>query len=321
MNEQEPLSLQNELLRIQVLPSFGGKITSLRSMRTGEEFLLPPLNDYHAASPDADFSESDGGGFDECLPSVARSESIAGEPQIPDHGDLWRQRWQVNSQDTVLALHADTVSRPLRLTRLISLEDSSVILDYDLFNRSNSPTTWLWSAHPLLHVDAGDHIVLPNGINELSVEYSAGNLFRANGSIAWPLAKSTSGAIIDLSEVVDKDGITAHKLFARMGNVGWGGLYRRRVDQGLILRFDPSTLPFMGIWICSGAWPENGTKKQYTVALEPTTSNRDSLASALHHGTACRLGGQEHFRWRLELQLAGASSPISFEDFRAVAKS
>jgi hypothetical protein len=321
MSEHEPLSLQNELLRIEVLPSFGGKITSLRSMRTGEEFLLPPLNGYHPASPDADFNQSDGGGFDECLPSVGRSKSIAGEPPIPDHGDLWRQRWQVDSQDTILALHVDSVSRPLNLTRLISLKGSSVILDYDLFNRSNSPTTWLWSAHPLLRVDAGDHIELPNGIDELSVEYSAGNLFRANGSIAWPLAKSTSGAIVDLSAVSDRDGVTAHKLFARMGNMGWGGLYRRRINQGLILRFDPSALPFMGIWICSGAWPENGAKKQYTVALEPTTSNKDSLASAVHHGTACHLDGQEHFRWRLELQLAGASSPISLEDFRTVAKS
>ncbi|MBB5316943.1 aldose epimerase family protein [Tunturibacter empetritectus] len=321
MNEHEPLSLQNELLRIEVLPSFGGKISSLASMRTGEEFLLPPLNGYHPASPNADFSQSDGGGFDECLPSVARSESIADEHPIPDHGDLWRQRWQVDSQNAAITLHVDAVSRPLRLTRKISLKGSSVILDYDLFNRSNSPTTWLWSAHPLLRVDAGDHIVLPNGINELSVEYSAGNLFRTDSSIAWPLAKSTSGAIVDLSEVADKDGVTAHKLFARIGNLGWGGLYRRRISQGLILRFDPSALPFIGIWICSGAWPENGAKKQYTVALEPTTSNKDSLASAVHHGTACHLDSQEHFRWRLELQLAGASSPISFEDFCTEAKS
>src|SRR5260370_29606492 len=105
----EPLSLRNELLQVRFLPAFGGKITSLRSVRTGEEFLLPPVSGYRRVSPSAGFSESDGGGFDECLPSVASCEGIAGELPVPDHGDLWRLMGPFESKNRTLSLQADTI--------------------------------------------------------------------------------------------------------------------------------------------------------------------------------------------------------------------
>jgi hypothetical protein len=314
----DTLTLQNDLLRVRILPEFGGKIISLCSLRTGEEFILPPLNDYQHGSSIAGFSEHDGGGFDECLPSVSSCEGVEGEPAVPDHGDLWRVMWHIDSQQDGLVLHADARSRPLRLTRRATLKGSSLILDYDLLNLSDKPTNWLWSAHPLLRVDAGDHVLLPDDVNQVTVEYTAAGLFESNSSITWPNARSISGVITDLSKVAEKDGATAHKLFARMNKAGWGALYRNRIGQGLVTRFEPTALPYLGIWICLGAWPETG-KKQYTVALEPTISNSDSLAFAQRNGTARCLDARAHCRWRLELELLGASASIDLDDFRAMA--
>jgi galactose mutarotase-like enzyme len=316
VNHIDTLTLQNDLLQVKILPEFGGKIISLRSLRTGEEFILPPLNEYRHASTTANFSKHDGGGFDECLPSVSSCESVEGEPAVPDHGDLWRVMWHIDSQQNGIVLHADALSRPLRLTRRATLKGSSLILDYDLYNLSDEPTNWLWSAHPLLRVDAGDHIVMPNEVNQVAVEYTSTGLFRSKSSISWPNTQSTSGVTTNLSEVTEKDGATAHKLFARMTKAGWGALYRQSVKQGLVIRFDPTALPYLGIWICLGAWPETG-RKQYTVALEPTTSNSDSLASAQRNGTARCLGAREHCRWRLEIELLGASTSIDLKNFRA----
>lgn len=320
MNETKTLLLENDLLQVRILPAFGGKIISLRSLRTGEEFLLPPRHDYRRVSASADFSESDGGGFDECLPSVAGCKSIAGDPPVPDHGDLWRLIWDIDSDDTAIVLHADAVTRPLRLTRRAKLEGSSLILEYDLVNLSDARATWLWSAHPLLRVDKDDRIVLPSDIEKITVDYSAKGIFKRSSSITWPVARSTSGIPVDLSRVSEKDAMTGHKLFARIGRSGWGALYRERIGQGLVLRFDPTVLPFMGLWICSGMWPEAGIEKQHTVALEPTTSNTDSLASADSNGTARYLNGRERCRWRLEIQLVGGSTIVNFQDFCASAR-
>lgn len=318
-NEPKTLLLENDLLQVQILPDFGGKITSLRSVRTGEEFLLPPLKGYRHVSNSASFSESDGGGFDECLPSVATCDSIADEPPVPDHGDLWRSNWHVDSKDRAIALHGDAVSRPLRLTRRATLDGSSLVLEYDLVNLSEAPATWLWSAHPLLKVDSGDRIVLPYEIESLTVSYSAGDLLDKATCARWPHAQSTSGRTVDLSKMSDRDGITAHKLFARMGESGWAALYRQRIGQGIVMRFDPSVLPYMGLWICSGAWPESGAEKQYTVALEPTTCNTDSLVHAYLNRTIRSLDAREHFRWQLEIQLVGASQFLKYQDFCATA--
>jgi len=319
MNTEETLSLQNELVQIQILPAFGGKISSLRSVRTGEEFLLPALNGYRHVSRTAGFDEGDLGGFDECLPSVASCGSISGQPPVPDHGDLWRSRWHTDSYDRSITIHADAQSRPLRLTRRAWLDGPSLVLDYDLLSLSDSSTTWLWSAHPLLRVEAGDRILLPDEINGAAVEYSAAGLFEKDSSIGWPHAQSASGAVIDLSTVGEKDGVTAHKLFVQVGKSGWAALYRKRTGQGLVLRFTPAALPFLGLWISLGAWPEVGGEKQYTVALEPTTSNVDSLAAAERNGTARRLGARERCQWRLELRLLGTSSPLNCDDFHASA--
>jgi hypothetical protein len=314
------LSLENDLLKVQILPEFGGKIVSLRSVRTGEEFLLPPLNEYAHVSPMADFSASDCGGFDECLPSVAACTGIAGEPSISDHGDLWRVPWHVDSEEGVIVLHAESTSRPLRLTRKARLEDATLVLEYDLINVSGGPTNWLWSAHPLLRVAAADRIVLPDDIDDVSVEYSAGGFFASGSSIPWPIAKSPSGITADLSRMSERDGKTAHKLFARLRGSGWGALYRGDFGQGLVVRFDPKAHPFLGLWICCGAWPFIGEARQYTVALEPTTSDRDSLESAMRSGTSRTLNAGEHFQWRLHFQLIGASEAVDFESFSIAAR-
>jgi hypothetical protein len=319
MNPQEPVLLQNDLLKVSILPSYGGKIASVRSVRTGEEFLLPPLQRYSTVSANAAFSESDGGGFDDCLPSVASCPRTSESPTIPDHGDLWRVPWNLESQDGAVILRADASSRPLRLTKRVSLNGASLMIDYSLENLSSSPVRWLWSAHPLLRVGAGDRIVLPDEIKEAYVEYSAANRLQQQSSVSWPTAISKSGSPIDLNVLGIQDGVTAHKLFVSMGKQGWAGLYRHTARQGLVVRFDPLVLPFMGIWICYGAWPEEGLAKQYTVALEPTTSNTDSLSAAVQNGTHASLEAQQSLSWSLQFDLLGGFLPIALDQFRRLA--
>lgn len=110
------------------------------------------------------------------------------------------------------------------------------------------------AAHPLLQATAGDHILLPKEIEQVDVEYSTPGIFENGNGISWPIATSLSGAAVNLNRMPERDGITALKLFARAGRLGWSALYRKEFRQGLIVRFDPPLFPLS---VC-GSMPERG---------------------------------------------------------------
>lgn len=296
------------------LPDFGGKMISLTSIRTGEEFLLPPLHPYKRLEAMEPFEQGDAGGFDECLPSVAACEAMGQEPPVADHGDLWRLAWEAEVTREMVRMQVDAVSRPLRLTRTATFRGRALVLRYDLQNLSERAVPWLWSAHPLFKVSSGDRILLPDAVRAATVEGSCAGDFTEGSVIAWPHAQTNTGDIVDLSTIHAVDGRTAHKLFVSAGSPAWAALYRTELGQGVLMRFDPRALPFLGLWICHGAWPARGLHRQYTVALEPTTSDTDSLTKAAQRGTARILAPLGHTSWEIELELLGAESAISYED-------
>jgi hypothetical protein len=136
------------------------------------------------------------------------------------------------------------------------------------------------------------------------VEDSGGDrLGTSDDTLSWPLpSPATAAEADDLSLVRPPDGLTADKLFAGPLSNGSCGIFRASSAEGLALRFDPTVLPYLGLWICYGAWPAQGPGKQYTVALEPTTSDRDSLHEARAHGTALVLGPGERRQWQLTFE-------------------
>jgi len=95
-------------------------------------------------------------------------------------------------------------------------------------------------------------------------------------------------------------------------------VYRATAGQGIVVRFDPAVLPYMGMWVCLGAWPEERAQRQYTVALEPTTSGADSLQAAMVGDDAQSLRGGEVCRWWMEMEVVGAEKPVDFEAFRGL---
>ena len=127
---------------VQILAAFAARSPPcVVCERGGVSAASPP--GYRHISTAASFSESDRGGFDECLPSVATCDSIADEPPVPDHGDLWRSTRRVVSKGDAIVLQGDAVSRPLRLIRLATLDGSSLVFEYDLVNLSERPATML----------------------------------------------------------------------------------------------------------------------------------------------------------------------------------
>lgn len=274
-----------EEFSVAILPEAGGKIASIRFAHS--ELLQQPLTIDFTRSRTMLFDESDASGWDECLPSVAPCElsTAAGRALVPDHGDLWRIPWEVlRSSASTCAMRARCFSLPLELSRVVTVEQIgsgySIRLDYVLRNTGSSPAPWAWSAHPLFAALSGDHIVLPESVQSLRVEYSCGG--RLTGIVKWPIAGPSQKLATDLSIVQAPDSEVANKLFAGplKSTENWCSLERYSAGVRIRVNFDPAATPFLGLWLCYGGWPAAPGPRQMCVALEPSTSPVDSLASS-----------------------------------------
>jgi galactose mutarotase-like enzyme len=314
------LHLQNALLRAVIAPAEGGRVVSLVSLRSGLEFLLQSHHPLAMLSPSRDASFGDGAcaGIEECLPTVSKCE-VNGEA-IPDHGDFWQMAWRVlpPPHPNAICLTADGFSRPLRFTKTFALHDACLRIDYEIENIGPTPTSFLYATHPLLAVDAGDSILLPEEVTALTLHSSKDDRLGVSGdSIPWPhpitVAPQHPGRILPITAA------TADMFYTGKLRHGWCGLYRAQSRQGLALHFDTAALPYLGLWICCGGWPESGPK-QYAFAPEPTTAPCGSLQQAFNRGVSAPLLPGRALRFTIQFRVATTAMPID-EFFRFAAHS
>src|SRR5690349_5203289 len=89
----QPVTIENEFLRLAVWPQFGGKVSSAIDKEDGFELLysipeeLPTRCQY-----DMPYDAGWYSGWDECFPAVAAGPYTLHPYQgiaIPDHGEIW----------------------------------------------------------------------------------------------------------------------------------------------------------------------------------------------------------------------------------------
>jgi galactose mutarotase-like enzyme len=281
---------------VTILPRLGGKIASI--LVNGHELLQAPLAAYAPRTQTMAFDASDASGWDECLPSVAGCsvETADGPVAVPDHGDLWRVAWAEQgaghqehgtgvARGGSVTLRGECFSLPLMLERTLLLTEKGkgwrLNLDYTVTNTGGSTVPWAWSAHSLFAAEAGDRIVLPDSIHQLRLEGGVGDrLGKRDDRVAWPIAKLGKLGKTDLSVVEASNSGNGDKLFAGplSAEENWCSLERPKSGIRIKVGFDTAATPYLGLWICSGGWPERKGPKQNCVAMEPATAPVDSLA-------------------------------------------
>jgi galactose mutarotase-like enzyme len=307
--EKEKILLKIGDCAVTVLPQFGGKVASI--LVKGHELLQTPLAPYGPRTQTMGFNEGDASGWDECLPSVSGCtvQTVNGSAQVPDHGDLWRVEWKLLSSDNgSVTLRGDCFSLPLTLLRTIALTQTEkgyrIHADYQVTNTGKAETPWAWSAHPGYLAEEGDKLSLPDSIKALRLEWSRNNrLGKGGDTIAWPVAKLTTGGETDLRISTETHSGVGDKLFA--GPLGsaqnWVALERPKAGVRLRVSFDAAKTPYLGLWICQDGYPEGSGPQQHCVAMEPTTAPVDSLAIT---GPWSRtLAAGESYFWPMTLDL------------------
>lgn len=292
------LSLSNDEIECVVIPSLGGKITNLRRRRGREWFWRDREREFTDLPADGSFPDT--GGWDECFPTIGACPmpgAAPGEPDLPDHGELWQLDWTHDLLETpaatLLTSRAEGRALPYEFQRDIVMprEGDSLRLEYRLLHRGTVPFPFLWAAHPLFIAPEGMQVTFPT-VTQMRVDHATGRPdLPPDVEVPWPLDGATQSW-----SVPAVSGWSA-KLFADIGASGMVVLTAPGRGEQLELQVDPGQVPTLGLYV--DARPD-GTR----LGVEPCIGAPDRLDRAVGVWRAAAvLGAGEHRKWAVTLRL------------------
>jgi len=307
----DSLVFQNECIRVRVIPQLGCKIVEIYDLENGHEWLWSDASrPIRAAVYGDQYDLYDISGFDECFPNIGISQ----DPEntgvtLPDHGEVWSLPWEVKEEEygvsaTVLGKLFD-----YRFSRMLSLKNNKLVIEYSVANIGESKITYMWSAHPLFVIDEEMKIEV-TGNPKMSKEFGFGGRIGDDGDNwyeghlsehVWPRVLGADGQISDMSEVSLVKFLT-DKVVLDAPDDGLVTLRKLSSGRSLSMKFSPLEIPFLGICYNFGAWPLTGEPATW-VALEPTTGKTDRLDECAELDCARVLAPKANATWSLEIEL------------------
>lgn len=294
--------IQNEYVGITILPELGGKITSIRNLLTGREWLWTnPHLAYKSPVYGASYEkEYDTGGFDECFPTVTACRHPLPPwkgVSIPDHGELFSQGWKVDCDELgsngeiILGLSTSGVRFPYRFCRtmVVPRNRSGFELHYTVKNLCNFPLPFIWCAHPIMLIEPGMRIEFPDQ-TRAAISFAVDDYpGQAGDAFTWPVMTLCDGRSIDFGTVPHQEQESGTplgvKLYTDVLREGWVTLRSASGKETFRFTFSLEEIRHVGLWLNYGAWSGSGSPAYFNMVLEPAIAPYDALDAA---------GRQEH---------------------------
>lgn len=271
-------TLRSGRAALAVVPELGARMISLKDLQTQREWLWHPGEhlELFKNQPHDAFSESPLAGMDECLPTILPC-AWRGR-KLPDHGEVWSRPWKVDMdawEQGILKTSIRLEPSPFVFERTIELQEREIHLNYKLSNLSGKEEHFLWAAHPLLRLAAGDRLELPGSTRRL-----------LNGA-AW-VDDVISGAAPQ----------NCAKAFAHPVSEGWAIVKNDLTGDRLEFIWDSLQNSSLGLWITRGGWHGH-----HHFAIEPSNADHDSLATASGRNRCGIVAGNSSVNWQLTLRV------------------
>lgn len=311
--------LENDSLRVTVLPEWGSKIQSILYKPSGYEALwqnpdgVYKRTDYSDPYPHGEIS-----GFDEMFPTISECcyEQFPWQGTVlPDHGEVWTIPWKAETVPGGVTMHVYGIRLPYLLSKTLTLDGPGVRIDYRAENLSPFPLSFLWAAHPLFNAAEGMEFIIPRGMDSIINAFPGSRLPAYGGSYGFPRAEVEGKEPFDLSRVPPQNPEGYQKYyFAGKVTEGWCALYRQDTGFAITMAYPKETVPYLGMWLNEGGWAG-----QYNIAPEPATAAMDRPDAAALWGTASRLEPREIRSWHLFIRFSTGKRPVSVsEDGRII---
>src|SRR5579863_7110560 len=236
------VAMENEFLRLIVLPEAGAKIWQIHYKPLKADLLwnhpsVPPASQPLYAFYDDTWS----GGWDELFPNDEAGELLG--ISLPDHGELWTGEWTAQSIEggdaPALHLRFTTPVSHFLVEKTLALRPLSAVLKvtYRLTNQGEEQFPFLFKLHPAFAVSANHRIDFPAMTVRRELEFP-GTLGAAPPVFPWPDAR-VGDATLDLRQVPDERSGAVHFFYGTELAGGWCGVTNRATGLAAALRFDP----------------------------------------------------------------------------------
>jgi hypothetical protein len=167
----EAVILENDALRVKLLPDWGAKTASLVHKASGCELLWQnPEPAYRKTTYGAPYPEGEFSGFDEMFPTISRcfyEDPPWDGVEMPDHGEVWSLPWSCAEESGRAVFRVEGVRFPYVLQKTVWLEGATLRSLYRLTNRSPFAFHFIWAAHPLFRAVPGMRFVVPSGMRQI----------------------------------------------------------------------------------------------------------------------------------------------------------
>ncbi len=291
--------LENDILKVVVLPGRGGKTASILHKPKGFELLAQPKGEYPPISSGMDFSKGDASGFDDAFPSIDGGTVMVDGKAIlyPDHGEIWTMPMEAALGEDSILLVGESTILPYRYQKKIRLDGDRVCYQYTITHTDGASFPCLWACHGLLRYEPDMRLSYPSGMAFARNVLSGPEL----GEIGdlHPLA----GGAYDFSAVPPKESHTMVKYYLQgRCPVGRCDVFYPAQGMACEMEFDHVKLPYLGFWLTAG-----GYRGEYNCAFEPATGFYDGISRAAESKTVVILSPGQTLSFSLSYRLFDVS--------------
>jgi len=296
--------LENDFLKVNILPERGSKTASIIHKHSGSELLWQnPEPHFIESGYGTPYTDGDKSGFDEMFPSIKRCfcEDFPWEgTEIPDHGEVWSIPWNSEMNDNSLMMNVDGVRFPYKLRKEVSLNGGTIHYAYTVKNKSPHPFSCIWAAHPLFNTVPGMVFRVPEGMNRIVNAEPGEPLGRYGKELSFPVCAAAEGKKLDLSVVPEKTETGYQKYyFKEPVTEGWCEMINPENHLLTRLSFPKDKVPYLGMWLNVMGWAD-----QYNIAPEPATAAMDRIDLSGLWGSGSILGPYEEHHWYFDITVS-----------------
>jgi hypothetical protein len=298
LNGWDAIVLENDVLRVTVLPAKGAEIASLIDRRTGTELLFtapwglqPPGSPPREGSDGAPFLENYAGGWQELFPTAGDPCEHRGR-SLPFHGEVATAAWEWRELDGGLALGVDCPLSPLRVERRMRLDGPALRIDQTAINLSDEPEEFVWGHHLVLGtplVAAGARFLTPaRTIVTIPEMWEETARLEPGQRSGWPNARLRNGGEVDLSVVPGPEAESHDDVYLTDLDGGWAEVVNEALDLRFRIAWDPAVFRWIISWQPYGGARAMPLAGAYALGVEPWVSG-GNLADAAAAGEALAL--------------------------------